>query len=597
MKKYIIPIITVLAFAAALVITVTRDKSPATTRAAEYQIYSPLKVYGYMALNPVISLPATPGTMWIVNHNDTLKYYGEDEQWHSLLVAEALGDSSWTQVVVDSIKAQSNSIGLKFVIDNTYPGTTLYPLGSTYKFLMLNHPGMIRLADLPNVTYDYGTAAYATKGTLFQPYDRDSLYYYNGTVWQALNKLGSGTGGGLSEPLNLSQPITSTSSTPYISKISGTKSFTFHHHGTEDLFILAPSESDNGTDWDWANQFTFDATGSFQSNNIGVGIYPTFTFHVQKSVSADVVGFFNNTSATGNGIAIRNGNDNNYALSIENTAGVQKIRMFGNGNITSSTIISGGNKFTVNNPSDSATVEVFAEDEYNYVTAIKIDSASNAGITISNSNEGVMVLNSPGHGLYAENTEVGGYASQPINYGFWSEGAGVYNFFVTDIFGVDNDSIYALYLTRETNDKMFAVVTPSGAFDTAWLDPMAIGLIDALLDPEAWLADTLNGEGKWVYMENGKRFEVYGLPKGINSIEALQYMTEMLLRMSAEHYQRFRELEHKIDSLSAVVSNITTQDKTIIKNPFKKVNALIFLIGQFLLVAIGLSCYLIGRRK
>ncbi|MEH7464582.1 BppU family phage baseplate upper protein [Bacillus thuringiensis] len=68
--------------------------------------------------------------------------------------------------------------------------------------------------------------------------------------------------------------LTSTSDIPLISKKAGKKSWTLHHPD-QDLFILAPSKTANGTDWDWDNGIKFlpDGNINLHGNNVVTHAY------------------------------------------------------------------------------------------------------------------------------------------------------------------------------------------------------------------------------------------------------------------------------------------------------------------------------------
>jgi hypothetical protein len=76
---------------------------------------------------------------------------------------------------------------------------------------------------------------------------------------------------------------------------------------------------------------------------VGVGIIPTYSFEVNKSVSSDILSEFRNTANNGFGVRIRNGNDANYALAIQNAAGTAiNAQINGNGSAYFSENISVG---------------------------------------------------------------------------------------------------------------------------------------------------------------------------------------------------------------------------------------------------------------
>jgi hypothetical protein len=181
----------------------------------------------------------------------------------------------------------------------------------------------------------------------------------------------------------------------------------------------------------------------------------------------------------------------------------------------------------------------------------------------------------------------------------------------TDTTIVENNFVARSKIFAPTlaNDTLGFVVieTTTGEFKAGILDPVFRGLTDPLIDFKAWLKDTLNKEIKWRYVQNKEIKEGYGLPGGMDSFEALQYMVEQLIRDNVRQ-------DSIIELQAAEIAALKEQppgEKGIIANPFKninafiiligqfllKINAFIILIGQFLLIAIGLSCYLIGRRK
>jgi len=106
------------------------------------------------------------------------------------------------------------------------------------------------------------------------------------------------------------------------------------------------------------------------------------------------------------------------------------------------------------------------------------------------------------------------------------------------------DTLRLDYLDDDTDDPMFVVVK-NGALDSGWLDPVARGLTDKILNIHKHLADTKNKEIRWVHIENGDTVSTYGLPKGMDAFEALQYTTEMSLRILAEQDKRIAFLERK----------------------------------------------------
>lgn len=69
------------------------------------------------------------------------------------------------------------------------------------------------------------------------------------------------------------------------------------------------------------------------NNNIGIGMTPLYPLDITTSGAGAPIARFVNTNANGNGILIRNGNDNNYSLNIFNAAGTaSNIQLFGSGN-------------------------------------------------------------------------------------------------------------------------------------------------------------------------------------------------------------------------------------------------------------------------
>jgi hypothetical protein len=74
----------------------------------------------------------------------------------------------------------------------------------------------------------------------------------------------------------LSGSVTSTNAMTFISKLSGYKSFVLHHP-SGDNFIIAPSATVNGTDWDWTKQIVFSSTGGMTLKDTLTGTNGTFS--------------------------------------------------------------------------------------------------------------------------------------------------------------------------------------------------------------------------------------------------------------------------------------------------------------------------------
>jgi hypothetical protein len=71
-----------------------------------------------------------------------------------------------------------------------------------------------------------------------------------------------------------------------------------------------------------------------QKGHLGIGVTPAYPIHIAKSNSEDVVGLIINQATDGYGLVLRNGNDSNYCLAIQNAAAsANPIQLFGNGTI------------------------------------------------------------------------------------------------------------------------------------------------------------------------------------------------------------------------------------------------------------------------
>ncbi|MDC2863793.1 BppU family phage baseplate upper protein [Bacillus sp. BP-3] len=95
--------------------------------------------------------------------------------------------------------------------------------------------------------------------------------------------------------------LTSTADIPFISKKASKKSWTFHHPNTDE-FILAPSLSTDGTDWDWSHGIKFTPNGTILLNGSEVA---TQAQYKQKSQI---------TSDDGSNIDLQKGIDLNTVL-------------------------------------------------------------------------------------------------------------------------------------------------------------------------------------------------------------------------------------------------------------------------------------------
>ncbi len=504
-------------------------------RATEYQVYSPLKIYGYLVLNSTTNLPVSPSPMWLINHNDTLKFYGSDNQWHPMGGDVMVGGfpESGQFAIFSAGKTITGDPDLKISND------------STYLPAILNLPGPIWIN---------GSLKIESSETFSQIVsDRDRIIISADTIlWLSYNAALLWEGN-------------------YLIDVA-------HQDTLADReYVRTNGGSSVSGGW------TASVTETNTPLNVGVGVTPSYAFQVQKSVSADVLALFNNTNAAGYGVVFKNGNDNNYAVSVQNTSGANKIMLFGSGNITSSTITSGGNKFTVSESADSGTIRIFYLDVTQ--TGIRIDSMSEAGVAITNSDNGYMANDIHGNGYYAENAGVSFYSSSASTYGFVADNSGTYNFYTPGVFGVDDDSTYILYLAHADTNKYFALITPTGGIDTGYLDPMSRGLIDPLIDVIKLLNDTVNGEIEWRYIDNGILIKIHRMPPGLDAVEALQYMVEMILRMQAADQIRFQEIERRLKYL----------EQQQYRSP--PINIWLFLPDLFFLIAIGFIYYLIGRRK
>jgi hypothetical protein len=71
------------------------------------------------------------------------------------------------------------------------------------------------------------------------------------------------------------------------------------------------------------------------STRVGIGVSPSYPFHVETAASGDAVAKIRNTASDGYGFVLRNGTNSNYAMTIQNAdASANVIQFFGTGNIT-----------------------------------------------------------------------------------------------------------------------------------------------------------------------------------------------------------------------------------------------------------------------
>ncbi|MEK4008324.1 hypothetical protein [Paenibacillus sp. FSL H3-0333] len=108
-----------------------------------------------------------------------------------------------------------------------------------------------------------------------------SLFVGTNLVWHYGNMgQGSGMNADMVDGFHLNQDVRD-SATPefngiksynryaFISKMNGYKTWTLHHPDG-DAFVVAPSTTSNGSDWDWGSSFTFQPDGRFDTNTLKI---------------------------------------------------------------------------------------------------------------------------------------------------------------------------------------------------------------------------------------------------------------------------------------------------------------------------------------
>lgn len=132
----------------------------------------------------------------------------------------------------------------------------------------------------------------------------------------------------------------------------------------------------------------------------------------------------------------------------------------------------------------------------------------------------------------------------------------VYNGTTWDTLGTkDNyfaDSVYLQYLDGASG-PMFAVITPTGAIDSGWLDRVYRGLTDKLWDVKQVLSDKKDGEIAWYHVENDKLVKQYGLSRNMDAFEELQYAQEQTLRLISKQQDQIEGLKLAIIVLLVLV--------------------------------------------
>ena len=117
------------------------------------------------------------------------------------------------------------------------------------------------------------------------------------------------------------------------------------------------------------------------------------------------------------------------------------------------------------------------------------------------------------------------------------------------------DSIRMNYAKPLLPGTRFVVVTTGAAQDTGVLNTVSRGLTDPLWDVHKQLADTVNKEIPWYHVDDktGKIVKTHGLPNGMDAFEALQYTSEMSLRLIADQDLRTAKLERDIRIFVGIV--------------------------------------------
>lgn len=120
-----------------------------------------------------------------------------------------------------------------------------------------------------------------------------------------------------------------------------------------------------------------------------------------------------------------------------------------------------------------------------------------------------------------------------------------------------NDTIFFDYLAGAATGSRFLVFTSTGAADSGVLHPVWRGLEDQLWDLNKHLADRKNKEIRWVHIDDITKDTAltYGLPNGMDAFEALQYTSEMSLRLIQDRDKRMAELERRIETLEKKINN------------------------------------------
>jgi hypothetical protein len=301
------------------------------------------------------------------------------------------------------------------------------------------------------------------------------------------------------------------------------------------LLHWADTTSTIATQYDLSNidvgDWTTTDTTLSTTKDVGIGIAPVYLFHAQKSIAADVIGLFSNTSATGYGVVFKNGNDNNYSLSVQNTAGTNNIQMFGNGNLT----LLGNIGIGTHSPATITHI-------YGASPAIRIQNTDdgNGSQDFKAITGGLTITSDAGNSFFVERTtgDIGIGTTSPSE--------------ALDVDGTVaiRDSVYLTIFGDMSSSWLTG--TSTSAIDTATTEPASfIFEMNKIRTATQRLEEMLNYEVRWYYQVDGTIYNTFMVDKlpPMRYLQALQAGIEYNLRNIADVEKKQAELEARIEAL------------------------------------------------